>query len=418
MTSRRRALVAAAVLGSAFAVVAILVVVGAGGGLDGRVGGWFADHRVEPLTAFLRRFTDLGEWYLIGPMVVVASAWLYVRGLRREAVFVAVCTAASWGLNLLLKALIQRPTPDPGRAVEDPSMYAFPSGHTMTTTTFVTVLALVLCTTVLRERGRVAMVLAAAVYGGLMGLSRVYLGVHWPGDVTGGWLLGAAFALATWGLFVAPREEEDAPSEDAAVTPARAPMDAAVTDPDHPRIRVVLFDWGDTLMVDDGQPGSMADWPRVAAVPGAAEALAALHGLCLLCVATNADDSGAEEVMAALGRVGLARFIDRVFSSRDLGARKPDPAFYAAVLETLRADAAARGEPALRPDEVVMVGDDFENDVAGAAAAGLRAVWFDPRNTAHFPAAGPPMTVVTDLRRLAELLPPAAGPDREEHRAG
>ena len=86
-------------------------------------------------------------------------------------------------------------------------MYAFPSGHTMTTTTFVTAVALVLCTTVLRDRGRVAVVLAAAVYAGLMGLSRVYLGVHWPGDVAGGWLLGAAFALASWALFVAPDAE-------------------------------------------------------------------------------------------------------------------------------------------------------------------------------------------------------------------
>ena len=68
----------------------------------------------------MRRFTDLGEWYLIGSMVVVASVWLYLRGLRREAAFVAVCTAASWGLNLLLKALIQRPTPGPGHAVEEP----------------------------------------------------------------------------------------------------------------------------------------------------------------------------------------------------------------------------------------------------------------------------------------------------------
>ena len=121
--------------------------------------------------------------------------------------------------------------------------------------------------------------------------------------------------------------------------------------------------------------------------------------------------------MAALGRVGLARFIDRVFSSRDLGTRKPDPAFYAAVLAGLRDDAAARGEPALRPNEVVMIGDNFENDVAGAAAAGLRAVWFDPRDTARPPTAGPPVVTVNDLRRLAELLLPAAGPDREEHRA-
>ena len=157
-------------------------------------------------------------------------------------------------------------------------------------------------------------------------------------------------------------------------------------------------------MVDDGQPGSMAEWPRVAAVPGAAEALAALHGRFRLCVATNADDSGAAEVMAALGRVGLARFIDRVFSSRDLGARKPDPAFYAAVLDALRADAAANGEPALRADEIVMVGDSFDNDVAGATAAGLRAVWFNPTRATRPGEPVPiPGAAITEIRSLAEL---------------
>ena len=95
--------------------------------------------------------------------------------------------------------------------------------------------------------------------------------------------------------------------------------------------------------------------------------------------------------MAALDRVGLARFIDRVFSSRDIGARKPDPAFYAAVLDALRADAAARGEPTLRADEVVMVGDNYENDVAGALAAGLRGVVRSARAAphGHAPAPGP-----------------------------
>jgi putative hydrolase of the HAD superfamily len=408
MTGRRRALVAAAALGAAFAFVAILVVAGAGGGLDGQVSSWVVDHRVAPLTWFLRRFTDLGAWYFIGPMVTVASIWLWARGLRREAVYVAACAASSWGLNLVIKALVRRETPGPAHAIEDPSMFAFPSGHTMTTTAFVTALAIVVCTAVLTDgagaspaqvrRRRLIVVLVAAAYAGLMGFSRVYLAVHWPGDVAGGWALGAAYALATWGMFVAPRVDEHAP--------------------DRLRTRVVLFDWGNTLMVDDGQPGSMAEWPQVAAVPGAADTLASLYGRHRLCVATNADDSGAEEVMAALGRVGLARFIDRVFSSRDLGARKPDPAFYAAVLDALRADAVARGEAPLRADEVVMVGDSYENDVVGASSAGLRAVWFDPRNAARPPAAAPSVPAVADLRSLDALLLPGAGADREEHGAG
>ncbi len=55
---------------------------------------------------------------------------------------------------------------------------------------------------------------------------------------------------------------------------------------------------------------------------------------------------------------------------------KPDPAFYAAVLRELSETTPARRRPTAA-DEVVMVGDSYTNDVAGAKAAGLRAIWFN-----------------------------------------
>ena len=168
-------------------------------------------------------------------------------------------------------------------------------------------------------------------------------------------------------------------------------------------IRAVLFDWGNTLMVDDGRPGPMVDMAagrrrarRGRGAGGAARALPSLRG----------DERRRlrrrRGVWRRCDRVGLARFIDRVFSSRDIGARKPDPAFYAAALEALRADAAARGEPPLRADEVVMVGDNYENDVAGALAAGLRAVWLAPDGT-PWPDGSAPERASRD--RLARELP-------------
>ncbi len=414
MSARRRALLAAAVLLAGSAVVALAVVSGKTDGLDEWLSRLAAEHRVTPLTPFLSHFTDLGEWYLIGPIVIVTAVVLWRMGRRREGVFVAAATAVSWGLNHLLKAGFGRDTPVPPRAIDDPSLHAFPSGHSMTTTTFVTALALVVWAVARGSRPdgsprlgrgpRLVVCTAAAGYAGLMGLSRVYLGVHWPTDVVAGWMLGAALALALWAVFVAPHEEAAEPAAD---TP----------------VRVVLFDWGNTLMVDDGRPGPMLAWPQVAAVPGAAEALTALHGRFRLCVATNADDSGADDVMAALERVGLERYIDRVFSSHDLGARKPDPAFYAAVLDGLRADDAAgrttspsdetrRPEAILHPAQVVMVGDNYANDVAGAIVAGLKAVWFRRETAANGASSddgGPPedpprVPTIADLRRLPEIL--------------
>ena len=134
-------------------------------------------------------------------------------------------------------------------------------------------------------------------------------------------------------------------------------------------IRILIFDWGDTVMrVFPGYAGPMADWPEVAAVPGVEAALATLAPHHLLALATNAADSGAALVRAALQRVGLARYFALVFTARELAARKPQPAFFEALLRELGCAAG----------EVVMIGDDYAADVAGAKAAGLRGVWFNP----------------------------------------
>jgi len=130
----------------------------------------------------------------------------------------------------------------------------------------------------------------------------------------------------------------------------------------------LLFDWGDTVMRLFGFPGPMAYWPRVEAVPGVAEALQALQPRYRLVVATNAAESGAALVREALERAGLGIYFEAVFTAQELGACKPEPAFFQAVLEEL----------GCAPSEAVMVGDAYRADVVGAKEAGLRAVWFNP----------------------------------------
>jgi len=133
--------------------------------------------------------------------------------------------------------------------------------------------------------------------------------------------------------------------------------------------RTVILDWGDTVMRNLPYAGPMAQWPRVEAVPGVQEALGALRGRCQVVLATNAADSGEALVRQALVRAGLGDYFDAVLTARELGARKPEPAFFRAVLH-------ATGTAA---HEATMVGDDYAADVAGAKAAGLRAIWFNPQ---------------------------------------
>ena len=164
-------------------------------------------------------------------------------------------------------------------------------------------------------------------------------------------------------------------------------------------VDVVFLDWGNTLMVDDGtQGGPMATWTHVAAVPGAQQVLRSLRPRYRLIVATNAADSDSDQVRAALARVGLDDLIDGVVTSREVGACKPDPAFFRAALRAVFA-----GRP-FSPRRAVMVGDSWENDVAGAIAAGLRSVWFNPSGAGRPRGAPAPDAEIAELAQLAPAL--------------
>jgi len=159
-------------------------------------------------------------------------------------------------------------------------------------------------------------------------------------------------------------------------------------------IRWVIFDWGDTIMRDRPEfRGPMASWPQVEAMPGADAMLAALRGCYRLALATNAAESGAELVCAALARVGLDGAFEVIVTARELGASKPDPAFFAAVLAAC--DCA--------PGEAVMVGDSLARDVLPARAAGMRGVWYCPGADA-LAGAGGADAIVRDLRELPGVL--------------
>jgi putative hydrolase of the HAD superfamily len=160
-------------------------------------------------------------------------------------------------------------------------------------------------------------------------------------------------------------------------------------------IKLVIFDWGDTVMRDFPQfSGPMADWPRVEAMPGIEDALRALQPDHQLALASNAAESGADRARAALARVGLEAYFDPILTARELGVSKPDPAFFEAILRAC----------GCLPHQAVMVGDSFRTDVVGAKQAGLWAVWMNPAGSV--PPPDVPIRPDADLRDLVDL--PAA----------
>mgnify|MGYP000846049860 FL=1 len=166
--------------------------------------------------------------------------------------------------------------------------------------------------------------------------------------------------------------------------------------------RALVFDWGDTLMVNFTQyDGPMADWPQVQAVDGIGTALQALHGSCALYVGTNAQASSADQVRAALGRVGLAQYLDGIFTYAELGARKPQPQFFHNLAAHIQVPA----------EHIAMVGDEWKNDVLGAHRAGWRSVWYNPTSrpaASLTPLQDADLTHLSDLpQALAAGLPPS-----------
>jgi HAD superfamily hydrolase (TIGR01549 family) len=102
------------------------------------------------------------------------------------------------------------------------------------------------------------------------------------------------------------------------------------------------------------------------AMEGAAALLAELTPHARIAIVTN---NLLDEQQNKLEYCGLAAFVDALVASEDVGVSKPDPAIFQIALDRV---GAAR-------DEAVMVGDSWQADIAGAHAAGIRAVWFNPQ---------------------------------------
>ena len=108
------------------------------------------------------------------------------------------------------------------------------------------------------------------------------------------------------------------------------------------------------------------------AMDGAIDLLTTLRGRASIGVVTN---NLLDEQRSKLSVCGLAPFVDELIASEDVGVSKPDPEIFQIALRRLRVGAS----------EAVMVGDAWENDIAGAAAAGIRAVWFNRHGLAQPP---------------------------------
>ena len=143
----------------------------------------------------MRDMTALGGVTFLTLVTVIAFVGLMFYRKRRQAwVFLSVVALAELSADLL-KGVFDRPRPDLVPHGSYVYSFSFPSGHsTMSAVVFLT-LAGLLSSLEPKRRAKAFIFAVAVLLVIAVGFSRVYLGVHWPTDVLGGWTLGAAWAL-------------------------------------------------------------------------------------------------------------------------------------------------------------------------------------------------------------------------------
>ncbi|MEP9376523.1 phosphatase PAP2 family protein [Aquabacter sp. CN5-332] len=146
----------------------------------------------------VRDLTALGGTTILTLVTAAVLIYLLLIGKRLTAFMVFVSVAGGTVLSSALKWGIARPRPDLVPHGMEVYTSSFPSGHsTMSAVVYLTLGAL-LARAQPQQRVKVFLLVLAAAVTVIVGISRVYLGVHWPTDVLGGWALGAAWACLCW----------------------------------------------------------------------------------------------------------------------------------------------------------------------------------------------------------------------------
>lgn len=151
----------------------------------------------------MRDVTALGSAPVLVIAVLAVAGFLMLAqsaGAKtgRHTLFTLAACGGGLLLASLLKFTIDRPRPDLVPHATEIYTSSFPSGHSMMSAVVYLTLAALIARLVERRRLKGYVVFVAVALTFAVGLSRVYLGVHWPSDVLAGWAAGAAWALGCW----------------------------------------------------------------------------------------------------------------------------------------------------------------------------------------------------------------------------
>jgi undecaprenyl-diphosphatase len=151
---------------------------------------WLADMMAD--------LTALGGTAVLTLLVVGVVFYLLSVDKRGTALLVGGAVGSGAILSALLKLGFERPRPDLVAHLSHAYSSSFPSGHALLSAVTYLTLGVLLARAHERRRTKIIVMTYGVTLTVLIGLSRIYLGVHWPTDVMAGWALGAAWAAAWW----------------------------------------------------------------------------------------------------------------------------------------------------------------------------------------------------------------------------
>ncbi len=158
---------------------------------------WVYSFRSPQMTEIMKGITFFGGDIFLTTAIIYVIL-LLVRTHKKDAFIFSFILAFGTGLNILLKSIFQRPRPSFSPLIHE-SSYSFPSGHAMNSFVFYTCLSFFIFRRIRNRRWGMVLIILSAVAIVLIGLSRVYLGVHYPSDIIAGYAAGLLwFVIVLW----------------------------------------------------------------------------------------------------------------------------------------------------------------------------------------------------------------------------
>ncbi len=161
---------------------------------------WFENHHATAANVAMKFFTHLGDPKTVIAVVAIATILFFLAGRRRTALVMLLASVLGLGIAESVKRLVRRERPDVAwKLIDRPHTPSFPSGHSLNSMAIYGTLALLAARPLRRRAVRGLIVATGFMLPLLIGVSRPYLGVHYPSDVLAGWTAGLACALlALW----------------------------------------------------------------------------------------------------------------------------------------------------------------------------------------------------------------------------